>query len=153
MDLHSQAKGGQREGGEERSLRHQTPYRSISPSFPLICLSRAGRRDSAHILLQLRDPLSAAPSLKQTHSAHIPLLLCKAKAVHCVNPCQSTPGTARSLSSKLHHTHLHRKKQQQTVCLFSSIAADSKASMCHLLPCANSARCHCRTQTEGVVEG
>lgn len=45
------------------------------------------------------------------------------------------------------------KKQQQTVCLFSSIAADSKASMCHLLPCANSARCHCRTQTEGVVEG
>lgn len=33
---------------------------TISPSFPLMCRSRAGCTASAHILLQLLDPLSAA---------------------------------------------------------------------------------------------
>lgn len=92
MDLHSQARRGQRGGGEERSLRLQTPYHCISPSFPLICLSRAGYADSAHILLQLQDPLSASLlSNKPTQ----PISPCSKtpRCILCVNWCQSTLGT------------------------------------------------------------
>lgn len=128
MDLHSQARGGQREGGEERSLRHQTPYRSISPSFPLICLSRAGRRDSAHILLQLRDPLSAAPSLKQTHSAHIPLCSARPGCALCEPVPKHTGNSPKRRACRTNSTiHTCVVKKKNTVRLFSSIAADSKA--------------------------
>lgn len=59
ISIHKAAVCREEEEKKEKSfLSDSAP--PISPSFPLIWRSRAGYTDSAHILLQLPDPLSAA---------------------------------------------------------------------------------------------
>lgn len=150
MDLHSQATGGQRRKRE--AFSQTSDYHSISPSFPLICLSRAGHTDSAHILLQLWEPLSAAPSLKQTHSAHIPLLYKTSLYTVCEPVPRYTGNGLRHKACRI-NSNMCPCIIKNTPSIFFLNSSYSEESVCHLLPCVNSAWCHHHSHTRGGWEG
>lgn len=100
----------------------------------------AGHADSAHILLQLRYISCLQPLFSNK-----PISNCSTRpgCALGMNLYQSTWRLALSSQIKLYQACLKHKNHQ--------MAADSKASMCHLLPCVNSVRCH--PQSDGIGLG
>lgn len=143
QDVHSNIHNGPpftRQGRLARRRRRTFSQTSDSLSLHLSIISPHLSEQSRlcpHPPTATRPPV-CRPSFKQTHSAHIPLLyktrlytVCEPIAKHTGNGLQHrarrTNSTMRACVVKAHNPS------------FSSVAADSKASMCHLLPCVNSA--------------
>lgn len=87
------------------------------------------------------NPLSPHPPALQDQVGHCVWTGAK---VHWEKPA------AQSMSNKLQCALASLKTHHLS---FSWIAADSKACICHLLPCVNSASCHHHSQTSGWWEG
>lgn len=110
--LHNRSPFTRQQWAERRTTRKEMFPQTSSSISPHHSPSSARCAGSAHILLWRRDPLSAALSLKQTHSAQIPQL-CKTRLFAVSEPMPENT----AFCTKPVHTSLQQSKH---LCLNSS---------------------------------